>query len=227
MEKAAGDGEEPGSFRWRDLARYAVAAVVTLVIIAVVVKAIKVVFRPDSLRLSILGGSVYTTPLLSSPSPSPSPQASSRAAEPSLSFSFNLRAENPSGRVRMYYLDIIAYLFNSSTPATTPTPMAECLVPFNIKDTLVKQTLYVDIIKQVTVQRDPEAIMLFAFDALYKTGGTIKDVTMRVDGTLVTEIRSGFNTTPQLVSYYCRQLVVGPYDDDATTKTQEITCTTS
>jgi hypothetical protein len=206
-----------------------VAAVVTVVIIAVVVKAIKVVFRPDSLRLSILGGSVYTTPSLSppSPSPSPSPQAGSRAAEPSLSFSFKLRAENPSGRVRMYYLDIIAYLFNSSTPATTPAPMAECLVPFEIEDTLVKQTLYVDIIKQVTVQRDPEAIMLFAFDALYKTGGTIKDVTMRVDGTLVTEIRSGFNTTPQLVSYYCRQLVVGPYDDDATTKTQEITCTTS
>ncbi|TKW19333.1 hypothetical protein SEVIR_4G013400v4 [Setaria viridis] len=210
---AAGDGEKSG-FRWLDLARYAVAAVVTVVIIAVVVHAIQVVFRPDSLTLSVLGGSVSTNSL-------------PPATDPSLSFSYTLRARNPSGRVRMYYFNINTFLFNSSTPATTPEPMADCLVSFQLPDMSVMQMRFTDSLIQRTVQRNPNDIMPFAFDALHKTGGSIKDVTMLVNGTLVTEIRFGFNTTPRVVKYYCRQLVVGLYDV-ATMKTdQETSCTTS
>ncbi|MFS9531598.1 hypothetical protein Q6247_25860, partial [Klebsiella pneumoniae] len=91
---------------------------------------------------------------------------------------------NPSGRVHMYYFNISAYLFNSSTPATTQEPLADCLFSFSMEDLSVKQMEFVDNLQQVTVQNNPADIMPFAFDALYKTGGSIKDVTMRVDGTL-------------------------------------------
>ena len=51
-----GGGGEKSSFRrWLNATRYAVAAAVTVLIMAVIVNAIKVVLRPDSLQLSVRG----------------------------------------------------------------------------------------------------------------------------------------------------------------------------
>ena len=99
------DGDDDGktsAFRCLDAARYTVAAVVTVLIIAVVVTSLKVVLRPESLRLSVVDGVVYSTPL---------------PASEAVTLQLNLRAENPSGRARMYFLNVTAYLFDGATPA--------------------------------------------------------------------------------------------------------------
>ncbi|CAN6171606.1 unnamed protein product [Urochloa humidicola] len=211
--EAAGNGEKSAGFRWLDAVRYAVAAVMTVLIIAVVANAIKVVLRPDSMTLAVLGGSVGTTRASSPP--------------PALTFYLSLRARNPSDRVRMYFFDIVVYLFDNSTAATTtPTPLTDCFFSFNLENMTLPQMEFADRMKVSYTTRDPEVITPTAFDALYKTGGTIKDATMRVDGSFITEIRSGYNTSARNVTYYCRQLVVSLYDE-ASMKTQELGCTTS
>ena len=99
------DGDDDGktsAFRCLDAARYTVAAVVTVLIVAVVVTSLKVVLRPQSLRLSVVDGAVYSTP---------------HPASEAVTLQLNLRAENPSGRARMYFLNVTAYLFDGATPA--------------------------------------------------------------------------------------------------------------
>ncbi|CAD6341318.1 unnamed protein product [Miscanthus lutarioriparius] len=55
---------------------------VTVLIVAVVVTSLKVVLRPESLRLSVVDGVVYSTP---------------QPASEAVTLQLNLRAENPSG----------------------------------------------------------------------------------------------------------------------------------
>ncbi|CAD6341442.1 unnamed protein product [Miscanthus lutarioriparius] len=121
------DGDDDGktsAFRCQDAARYTVAAVVTVLIVAVVVTSLKVVLRPESLRLSVVDGVVYSTPL---------------PASEAVTLQLNLRAENPSGRARMYFLNVTAYLFDGATPASTPTPDEDCIIFFNPTDEAVRQ----------------------------------------------------------------------------------------
>jgi len=95
------DGEEKSKFRWLDAARYAVAAAVTVLIMVVIVNAVKVVLRPDSLQLSVDKGSIFTAQY-----------------PPQLIMELKLRAQNPSGRVRMYYVGVTGYLFDNTTSAS-------------------------------------------------------------------------------------------------------------
>ena len=90
-------GGEKSKFRWLDAARYAVAAAVTVLIMVVIVNAVKVVLRPDSLQLSVDKGSIFTAQY-----------------PPQLIMELKLRAQNPSGRVRMYYVGVTGYLFDNS-----------------------------------------------------------------------------------------------------------------
>src|SRR5438045_3001183 len=99
-----GDGEKP-PFRWLDAAMYVVASVVTVLIVAVIVNAIKVVLRPESLLLSVDRGTVFV-----------------KMASPDLQFYLNLQEDNPSGRVRMYFVNVTAYLFDKDTPASSSNP---------------------------------------------------------------------------------------------------------
>lgn len=74
--------------------------------------------------------------------------------------------------------------------------------------------------------RDPSQITVSFFDRLNR-GARIDNATMRVEGTLVSEIiRSGYNTTPQVRTYYCRNLIVGLNTaDQASMSSQATTCT--
>jgi len=191
------DGDDDGktsAFRCLDAARYTVAAVVTVLIVAVVVTSLKVVLRPESLRLSVVDGAVYSTP-----------QPPSEA----VTLQLNLRAENPSGRARMYFLNVTAYLFDGATPASTPTPDEDCIIFFNPTDGAVRQEMAVDLMTSVEATNDPGVMNQTYFELLYADGRVIGDMTLRVDGSLVTEVSSGFNMTRLQVTYYCRPLLVG------------------
>lgn len=218
-----GDGEKPAFRRWPlDAVRYAVAAVVMVLIVAVFVNAIKVVLRPDSPLVSLAGGSVSVQRFRS-------PHGKK---DDSLSFGFSLHVDSRSGRALMYYYNITVYLFNSSTPATTTSPNDDSIILFNPDDITLPPMEYVDsAIASVPIgYGDPSLPMPF-FEVLDKPEGRINDVTMRVDGTLVTSIiMSGYNTTPQPMIYYCRQVIVGvnPGDEASTsTGSQYTSCTTS
>ncbi|KAL6861618.1 hypothetical protein ACP4OV_017318 [Aristida adscensionis] len=201
MSANGGGGAKKSAFRCLDAARYAVAAVVTVVIVGVIVKAIWVVFRAESLELTVVGGSVSAAPAAAPPAP------------PAVAIGLSLRAQNPSGRVRMYYLSITGYLFDGNTSAATANPDDDSIALFRLKDVAATQQEAVD--ADVHLRVDGRS-MTGEYLALLYGGGRMSEVTLRLDGRLVNEVRSGFNKS-SLATYYCEQLVVGgsPGEEEA------------
>ncbi|XP_062227528.1 uncharacterized protein LOC133925794 [Phragmites australis] len=209
MASGGGEGniEKPPPFRWLDVARYAVASVVTVLILAVIINSIKVVLRPGTLSLSVTGGSL---PVTRSPTP-----------EKVVVFYSNLRAQNPSGRARIYYINITAYLFDSNTSASSSNPAYDSMFYFHLEDIVVlhqEDTVYSSLRANGTKDYMPEY-----FDTLYNNkNATISDVTMRLDGNLTTEVT--INKT-RLATFYCTPLIVGgDPDDEAFKKPDDVLC---
>ncbi|KAL6861614.1 hypothetical protein ACP4OV_017314 [Aristida adscensionis] len=210
MALTTADGDAAGeksTFRCLDAARYAVAAVVTVFIVAVVGNAIRVVLRPDTLRLAA-GGAVSSTP---------------DPASHAVLLSLTLRTDNPSDRVRMYFVNLSAYLFDSNTTAATANPGDDSFIVFPLPDLVVRQQVSTSVDSSVLGQN--ENMNPPFFDMLYAERETIAGVTLRVDGDLVTEVRSGINRTRQR-SYYCWPLVVVGGDQGAAASWPDVPCTT-
>ncbi|CAD6340490.1 unnamed protein product [Miscanthus lutarioriparius] len=189
------DGEEKSKFRWLDAARYAVAAAVTVLIMVVIVNAVKVVLRPDSLQLSVDKGSIFTAQY-----------------PPQLTMELKLRAQNPSGRVRMYYVGVTGYLFDNTTSASASLdPAYDSVVIFKPKDMAVVQQEALDCSLGMKVVREKQMDPSH-FDVLYN-GSSFSDMTLRLDGDLITEVTSELNMTRR-TTYYCEELLVGGNGDD-------------
>ena len=188
-------GGEKSKFRWLDAARYAVAAAVTVLIMAVIVNAVKVVLRPDSLQLSVDKGSIFTAQY-----------------PPQLIMELKLRAQNPSGRVRMYYVGVTGYLFDNTTSASASLdPGYDSVVIFKPKDMAVVQQEALDCSLCMKVVREKQMDPSH-FDVLYN-GSSFSDMTLRLDGDLITEVTSELNMTRR-TTYYCEELLVGGNGDD-------------
>ena len=188
-------GGEKSKFRWLDAARYAVAAAVTVLIMAVIVNAVKVVLRPDSLQLSVDKGSIFTAQY-----------------PPQLTMELKLRAQNPSGRVRMYYVGVTGYLFDNTTSASASLdPGYDSVVIFKPKDMAVVQQEALDCSLGMKVVREKQMDPSH-FDVLYN-GSSFSDMTLRLDGDLITEVTSELNMTRR-TTYYCEELLVGGNGDN-------------
>lgn len=216
------DGADKSAFRCLDAARYVVSAVVVVLIVAVAARATMVVLRPDSLSLSVPRSSVLVERYSSSAA------AGTTGKDDFLIFQFTLQAQNPSGRASMYFYNIYAYLFDNTTTATESTsPDNDSLIYF-IPDAMIvpEMDFTADTVISDNIIRDPSQITVSFFDRLNR-GARIDNATMRVEGTLVSEIiRSGYNTTPQVRTYYCRNLIVGLNTaDQASMSSQATTCT--
>jgi hypothetical protein len=208
----ADGGDEKSRFRWLDAVRYTVAAAVTVLIMAVIVNAIKVVLRPESLQLFVSRGSISAEQFKAAPPP-----------EPKLVVGLNLRAQNPSGRVRMYYLGISAYLFeNTSAAASSLDPGYDCIVTFPPNDIAVVQQEAVE--SMVTMKMDKGQMDPSYFDKLYNNGSRFSGMTLRLDGDLITELTSELNKTSR-TTYYCEELFFGGSSDDEDLKNrQDVIC---
>ncbi|WVZ82826.1 hypothetical protein U9M48_030042 [Paspalum notatum var. saurae] len=209
-----GGDSEKSRFRCLDAARYVVAAAVTVLILAVIVTAIKVVLRLDSLQISVHNRSINTIPIMSPPEP-----------EAALVLELQLRGENPSGRVRMYYLNITAYLFDNTTSASASTdPESDSVLFFKLpKDIAVLQQEAVDSSLNTNPPVKKNMMDPLYFDMLYN-GSRFSDMTLRLDGNLVTEVTSEFNRT-RPTTYYCEQLLVGGNpNDDASKSSEDVVC---
>lgn len=203
---AAGDDDvdatEKSTFRCLDAARWVVAAAVMVVIVAVTAYAFKVVFRPGTLSLSIVGGSVAVERIHSS---------NSSSSSQNLTFTYSLHAMNPSGRIRIYYTNIRAKLkaINSTKDDNSFLVLVlpdVALAPQSAVDTFLKMT---------TAARAP-----FQEEYFRKLGNgtSIDKAWIELNGTLVVENFSGHNMTPVASTlYYCWPIVVlgGDEDDDS------------
>ncbi|KAF8732680.1 hypothetical protein HU200_015012 [Digitaria exilis] len=197
---AAVDGKK-SRFRCIDAARYVLAFVVTLLIVTVIVIAIQVVRRPDVLHVSVAGSTIYAEKLL-------------LLQPPTLDLSLTILADNPSGRVRMYYHNISVHLFDNKTLPTTPNQDFYSMGFFGIPDIVVPQ------IRKVSSYVHANAIN-GSFDSNYfkflydDPDRQIRGVTLRLDGELVTEVSSGpkANRTVQ-TTYFCDNLLLGGDPND-------------
>ncbi|KAF8662249.1 hypothetical protein HU200_056451 [Digitaria exilis] len=201
---AAVDGKK-WRFRCIDAARCVLALVVTLIIITVIVIAIQVLLRPDVLHVSVAGSTIYAQklPLLQ---------------PPTLDLSLTILADNPSGRVRMYYLNITVHLFDNKTLPTTPNQDFYSMGFFRIPDIVVPQTRKVSsyVHSHATNGSFDSNYLKFLYDDQDRQ---IRGVTLRLDGELVTEVSSGpkANRTVQ-TTYFCDNLLLGGDPNDVAFK---------
>ncbi|CAL5050530.1 unnamed protein product [Urochloa decumbens] len=206
-------GGEKSAFRWIDLARYAVAAVVLVLIVAVIVNAIKLVLRPESLSLSIIGGTVFVRRFQPPPPPA------------TLLFDFNLRAHNPSGRAHMYFLGITAYLFDINTSAAAADPGPDSFIYFPLVDMPLLPLKFMDNFAEANATRD--VMTASFFDELYggSSSASVRGVTVRLDGVLVTEVAVKNKT--RTATYFCGPVLVvrGDPGDAAFQDTPDAPCT--
>nr|BAK06840.1 predicted protein [Hordeum vulgare subsp. vulgare] len=201
----AADGEEKSVFRCLDAVRYVVAAVVTVLIVTVIVYAITVVFRPGNLHLGVVGGSV-----------SVSTSGGERLRRPfnasfhgdNLTFSFTVRAFNPSGRVSIYYRAITAMLKSnlSSSPFLYLKLPDMALGPQVMVDTNLLMNTFV---------QDTDQAYYFN---LLGNGSSIDDVLIVLNGSRFDEVNSGHYTNVKEPDvYYCSHITVGgDKEDDGT-----------
>nr|CAB3469279.1 unnamed protein product [Digitaria exilis] len=112
----------------------------------------------------------------------------------------------------MYYVNIRAYVFDKNTSASSsPTPEYDSIFYFKPDGIDVLQQEAVDSLMTAKMAKDQ--VTPPYYDMLYN-GSSISDVTLRLDGELVTEVNSRLNETRPMTSYYCEQLLVGGDSDD-------------
>ncbi|CAD6337958.1 unnamed protein product [Miscanthus lutarioriparius] len=168
---------------------------VTVLILIVVVKATKVVLFPKSLYVSVLHGSIWFSSNSSDP--------------PTLLFDINLRIDNPRKRVNMYYVDVVAFLFDNDTPASSTHPSSDSFVYFSQRDKLMGPQQ--SAIFSLLLIAQPITIEPRFFNLLYNNeSASMSGVTMRMDATLLTEdmTSGGYYNTSRPVTYYCWPLVI-------------------
>ncbi|KAI4976227.1 hypothetical protein ZWY2020_049834 [Hordeum vulgare] len=101
-------------FGWLYVARWAVASVVTVLAVAVIVRAVVVMLRPEKLQLKLSGGRVAVDSIPSMPPGN------------EVALNFVLRANNPSGRAFVEYTNVTVRLTDvSSASAAAPAMIAE------------------------------------------------------------------------------------------------------
>lgn len=84
MHMAATDQSKAATrrFRWLYVARWAVASMVTVLAVAVIVRAVVVMLRPEKLQLKLAGGRVAVDWIPSMPPPRRSPSSTCRSPSP-------------------------------------------------------------------------------------------------------------------------------------------------
>ncbi|KAF7069648.1 hypothetical protein CFC21_075247 [Triticum aestivum] len=204
MAPAASDVLKKSAFRCLGAARYVVAAAVTVLMVAVIMYAVKVVHRPDDLTLWIVGGSV-------------SVQRSHNLTRPfnysvggdNLTFTYTVRAVNPSSRVRIYYTDLIVYLRGRNSSSEMHSFLALIFPNMTVEHQSRADT---SVLVRTNVRVPSQG---FYFQAL-ANGGSIADVSLKLNGTRVVQnIFTEHNMTSEQAVYYCTPITFGggKYED--------------
>uniref|UniRef100_A0ACD5ZP48 Uncharacterized protein n=1 Tax=Avena sativa TaxID=4498 RepID=A0ACD5ZP48_AVESA len=194
-------------FRWLYVARLVVASVVSVVAVAVIVRAVVVMLRPEKLQLQLAGGLVAFDNILSLPPPNDT-----------VTLTFVLRGNNPSGRASVEYGNVAVRLTeaaaaassSSSSPATAAT-IAAFDLPKNIP--VLQQTAHEVI---VTVGLTPKQDLPMRYVRALYEGRAVAGAQMQLSGVLTTHVAMKATSVP--TTYYCWpvSIAIGKVDPAAT-----------
>uniref|UniRef100_A0A0D9WL69 Late embryogenesis abundant protein LEA-2 subgroup domain-containing protein n=1 Tax=Leersia perrieri TaxID=77586 RepID=A0A0D9WL69_9ORYZ len=209
--------EEEEKFRWLDVVRYAAAAVVAMLAVAVVVGAILVVLRPDALDISVSHGSVLAELL----------QPNSSSSSVKVMFRFRLFATNPSGRAAISFLNVsiaVSAAGGETIPAIFRISGVDSLPPDKVMDWTSEQTS----------STDPAADLGEFFFSQLSDGKNIGRVTLRIHGLLVTAVVGTLNSGGELhrlhtnkaaeTTYTCSDVII-TVDRSLQYKGDDVSCT--
>lgn len=205
-EAAEEEEEEEKKFRWLDVVRYAAAGVVALLAVGVLVGAIVVVLRPDALVMKVIHGSMLVN-----------------LPPPSMTFTFQLEVDNPSGRDTMSFTDMSVAVLAVSVSGGGVISMANLFNLPNITDLQPGKMMQV-----VTTQwtTNPEAEVGDYFVRRLSRGETMA-VTLRVQGILITRLDTlngdgPVHTSKANVTYTCFNVKLGV--DKSLNSTDDVSC---
>uniref|UniRef100_A0ACD6A9S0 Uncharacterized protein n=1 Tax=Avena sativa TaxID=4498 RepID=A0ACD6A9S0_AVESA len=195
-------------FRWLYVARLVVASVVSVVAVAVIVRAVVVMLRPEKLQLQLGGGLVAFDNILSLPPPNNT-----------VTLTFVLRANNPSGRASVEYGNVAVRLTeavaaaassSSSSPATAAT-----IAAFDLTENIpvLQQTAHEVI---VTVGLTPKQDLPMRYVRALYEGRAVAGAQMGLTGVLTTHV--AMKSTSVRTTYYCWpvSIAIGKVDPAAT-----------
>ncbi|PUZ46623.1 hypothetical protein GQ55_7G096300 [Panicum hallii var. hallii] len=211
MEADGGGGDKPSRLQCLNVTRYVVAAVMTVLVVGVTFSTVKllIVYRRlhrDPLYLSVVRGTVYVRRAPATHSPA------------ALAFYIGVRVSSARA-INYFHVNGKAYLFDGNAP---PPRSSAAIVVSSDSDQgrpakAVQQEAQYYFLMEVKATRG--TMNASYFDALYGGGGgggSLNILTsLRLEGTFVTELRSGGNTTYPRSTYDCWPLIVTEDSNEA------------
>ncbi|EMS60587.1 hypothetical protein TRIUR3_23210 [Triticum urartu] len=183
-----GDEIRPSRRSVRDLdARYAVAAVVTAITVAIIARALVVSLRSEKLYIKLAHATVSMESYNDTLQP------------PRVDMSLTLQSYNPSGRAGISYtgVDVNILHRNSSLIASFPL-MDGLIVGPNIT-----------LVTHLTIAMDAaEEVLAFVVNTV-RDGSQVTGAVVHLNGTLHTQISGLSYTTGQTAQFHCSQVTIG------------------
>ncbi|XP_020182957.1 uncharacterized protein [Aegilops tauschii subsp. strangulata] len=209
MGKDDDDGE-PTRVRWlMDAARYAVAALVTAVTVAVIARAVVVSLRSEKLEITVVNGTVTASV--------------NTAANPTqVRLLMTIHNYNPSGRVGIQYVGVnITLLYQNDTPITWISIEDGPVNGIHVEPQFIRESV-VD--TSLNVPDDVPAAFAGAMTA--PNGSQLFDnAKVHLKGTLQTQI-SGLNYTHggQPTEYLCSPVAIGVKSEKLLAHAVDVSC---
>lgn len=204
MGNTKGDNDDDGEntrVRWViDVARYAAAALVTAVTVAVIARAVIVSLRSEPINIDVANSSVSVSVKGLPPAPV------------RVSISLTLLSYNPSGRVGVQYSNVNVSLLDDSgkeiTWFTVPNGTIKGIMvgPTTVRRTLVTANLEVpdEVPKEFAKRMRPRSS-----NGTTSTGQEIKEAAVHLHGVLQTQI-SGFTYSHgRVTAFRCFPVTIG------------------
>ncbi|KAF7076754.1 hypothetical protein CFC21_081366 [Triticum aestivum] len=204
MARAAHNVLKKSVFRCIAVLRTVVAATMTVLMAVVIMFAVGEIHRPKGLTLWIVGGSV-------------SVRRSGNLTEPfnpsivghNLTFSYIVRAVNPSSSIRIFYTDVRAHLLGRNSSSTMKSFLTMTIFPS--MDVEHQSTL--ETIVEKTTHMELPHVQRFYFETL-ANGSSIAGGLLNIIGTrIVQNVYTGRNMTGIRAVYYCTPITIGGGED--------------
>ncbi|CAM0942690.1 unnamed protein product [Alopecurus aequalis] len=198
------DDVENTRLRWCiGAARYAVAALVTAITVAVIVRAVDVSLRSEKLYIKVGNGNVTVVDISTSPN--------------KVKLSVTLLSYNPSGRVGINYRGVNISLLHHNGALITW---------FVIKDDINSIMVGpgdVQLVHVSATQKVPEDVSQEFVDRM-RNGTRVTDATVHLNGTLRTQI-SGFNyTRGHTTKFRCYPITIGRVPANLVAAADDVSC---
>uniref|UniRef100_A0ACD5VMD1 Uncharacterized protein n=1 Tax=Avena sativa TaxID=4498 RepID=A0ACD5VMD1_AVESA len=196
-----GDESKSTRVRWLNAARYAIAAVVTVLTIGVIAWAIVLSVRPELLEFRVVYGNV-TVGKIESLSP-----------PVSVGMSLTLEAINYGGRADISYHNVSVHFLYHNSSEITYIYTEDIFVP--------PQFQYRAYVRSTDLTAPDDVGMDFVRRML--NGSEISDATMRLEGTILTQTSVPGIKRRRLTTYDCYPVTIGT--SSAAGKDDDVPCT--